>query len=135
MVSEIVKKFNEYLAQSPEIEEQLRLIKSPLDLVNIAKQEGFELSIKDFQELANQAYQDWLSQLNPQMRCFFEKVHLTPDLHNKLQQCNCVRDLIILADQCHFNLSENDLKQGAKIAESIRGFSFEKLFFQNLGLI
>jgi hypothetical protein len=135
MVSEITKKFNEYLAQSDEIQQQLRLIKSPLDLINIAKKEGFELSIKDFQELANQAYQDWLSQLNPQVRLFFEKVHSTPDLHNKLQQCNCVNDLLILADQCHFNLTEDDLKQAANIAESIPGFSFEKLFFQHLGMI
>jgi predicted ribosomally synthesized peptide with nif11-like leader len=135
MLSKISQQFNEHLAQSPQLQQQLRLVKSPVDLLKLAKQEGFELTKNDFQQLAQQAYQDWLRQLNPSVAIFFERVHSTPELNDKLHQCNSGEDLITLADECGFQLTPNDLKQAAQIAESIKGFSFEKLFFQNLRLL
>ena len=135
MLSETTQKFNEHLAQSNDLQIKLRAIKSPLDLVNIAKQEGFELSIEDLKELAQQAYQQWLANLTPQMSLFFEKIHLNPELNHQLHQCQSLDDLISLADQCGFEITASNLKLAAQVAESIKGFSFEKLFFQNLGLI
>jgi hypothetical protein len=43
--------------------------------------------------------------------------------------------VIILAQECGVKLAEDDLKQAAMVAESIPGFSFEKLWFRGLGLM
>ena len=43
MLSEASQKFNQYLIESPELQRQLTSIKSPLDLINFAKEEGFSL--------------------------------------------------------------------------------------------
>ncbi len=135
MLSQTTQKFNEHLAQSLDLQMKLRSINSPVDLVNIAKQEGFELSMEDLKELAQQAYQQWLANLNPPISVFFEKIHLNPELNHKLHQCQSVDDVISLAHECGFAITLSNLQAAAEVAASIQGFSFEKLFFQNLGLI
>lgn len=135
MLSETTKKFNEYLAQNLDLQVKLRAINSPFDLINIAKKEGFELTIEEFKELATIAYEQWLIKLTPKMRLFFEKIYVTPELNNELHHCNSVEDLINLAKECDFEITLSQLQEVAEIAQSIQGFSFEKIFFQNLGII
>lgn len=132
MVSERAQKFNDYLAQSAELQKDLINITSAVDLVKLAEKKGFTLTIVDFQELARQAYQQWLHSLNSATRLFFEEVHQNPQLNQKLHQCNNFADLINLANDCGIKLTNSDLEQASEIANSIRGFSLEKLFFQNL---
>jgi hypothetical protein len=135
MLSENTKKFNEYLAKSPELQLKINSLFTPFELINIAKQEGFELSQQEFKELAQQAYQQWLINLDSQTRLFFDQVHRTAELDKKLHQCHCGEDVITLAHQCGFEITLSDLKLAAQVAESISGFSFEKIFFQKLGLL
>jgi hypothetical protein len=44
-------------------------------------------------------------------------------------------EAIALAQQCGIYLTEDDLKQAAIAAESVNGFSFEKLWFRRLKLL
>ena len=134
MVSQSAQKFNEHLDHSLDLQAKLSSIKSPLDLINLAKEEGFELSIEDFQEIAQNAYQKWLAKLNSPTAIFFEKVHLNPELNHKLHQCKSKDDVISLAHECGLQINSLTLQMAAKAAESIPGFSFEKLFFRNLDI-
>lgn len=135
MVSKIAQKFNQHIAKSIDLQRQLRSIKSPFELIQIAKQEGFELNSQDLKELAQIAYQKWLANLHPQTRLFFEKVHFNPELDQKLHQCKSIDDLMNLAAQCGWQINYLQIEQAAQVAKSISGFSFEKIFFQNLGII
>lgn len=132
MLSQKTKEFNEYLIQSNKLQVKLRKINSPIELIKLAKEEGFELSGEDFKELANHAYQEWSNQLNKTTRLFFAKVHLTPEINQKLYQCKSKKDVLNLAQEYGFNLVESDINLAAEIAQSIQGFSFEKIFFNKI---
>lgn len=132
MLSKKIKEFNEHFHKSERLQLKLTTITSPLELIELAKQEGFELTREDFKELANNAYQAWLKQLNEQTGLFFAKVHLNPELNQKLYQCNSKNDVLTLANECGFYLTESDVDMAAEIAESIQGFSFEKVFFKKI---
>jgi predicted ribosomally synthesized peptide with nif11-like leader len=132
VLSQKIKEFNEHLIKSKNLQVKLKTITSPIELVKIAKEEGFELSIEDFKELANHAYQEWLNQLNETTRLFFAKVHLSPELNQRLYECNSKKDIIDLAHQCGVNLLESNINLAAEIAQSVQGFSFEKIFFSKI---
>lgn len=132
MLSQKTKEFNEYLTQSDKLQVKFRKINSPIELIKLAKEEGFELSMEDFKELANHAYQQWSNQLNENTRLFFAKVHLTPEINQKLYQCQSKKDVLNLAQEYGFNLVESDINLADKIAQSIQGFSFEKIFFNKI---
>ncbi|NJM27688.1 MAG: Nif11 family protein [Pseudanabaena sp. RU_4_16] len=67
--------------------------------------------------------------------CGFSQVRSEKELDNQLKACQSSTDAIALAQQCGVTLSEDDLQQAAMIAETIPGFSFEKLWFRGVGLI
>jgi predicted ribosomally synthesized peptide with nif11-like leader len=131
MLSEKIRKFNEHIIKNPELQAKIKKINSPIDLINIAKSEGFDLTIEEFKELAQNAFQQWLNQLNEATRLFFVQIHSTTELHQKLQECNSKQDLINLAEKCGFSLTESDINLAIKIAYNIQGFSFERMFFEN----
>jgi predicted ribosomally synthesized peptide with nif11-like leader len=56
-------------------------------------------------------------------------------LDNQLKNCQSPAEAIALAEQCGIQLTEDDLKQAAISADSINGFSFEKLWFRRLDLL
>jgi predicted ribosomally synthesized peptide with nif11-like leader len=135
MLSKSVQAFVDRVAVSPELQTKLHNLSSPLDFLSLAKSEGFDLTMPDFQAIAQQAYQQWSEKLQPQNRDFFSQVHHTKELDDQLKTCKSSNDVILLAHQCGLQLSEDDLQQAAIEAETIPGFSFEKLWFRGLGLI
>jgi predicted ribosomally synthesized peptide with nif11-like leader len=135
MLPNSVQAFNDKVAADPELQTKLRAITSPLDFLALAKSEGFDLTGQDFQILAQQAYQQWIDRLDPKMSGFFSQVRGKKALDDRLKACQSLDDAIALAQECGVKLSADDLKQAAIVAETIPGFSFEKLWFRGLGLI
>ncbi|EAZ92505.1 Nif11 family protein [Crocosphaera chwakensis] len=132
MLSQVSQEFNQYLIESPELQTKLASLKSPFDMINVAKEEGFVLTLEDFQELAQHAYHEWLIRIDPSIRLFFEKVHNDEKLNKQLRQCKSMNDLIIFAQECNIEIKLSELEKAAEVAKSFKGFSFEKMFFQNL---
>jgi predicted ribosomally synthesized peptide with nif11-like leader len=135
MLSKSVQAFNDKVATAPELQAKLKAVTSPMDFLALAKAEGFDLNGQDFQILVQQAYQQWIDRLAPKMSGFFSEVRSNKELEDILKACQSSTDAIALGQQCGVELSEDDLKQAAMVAESIPGFSFEKLWFRGLGLI
>jgi predicted ribosomally synthesized peptide with nif11-like leader len=135
MLSNSVQAFNDRVATDPELQTKLRAINSPMDFLALAKSEGFDLTGQDFQILAQQAYQQWIGKLDPKMSGFFSQVRGEKALDDRLKVCQSIDDAIELAQECGVKLSADDLQQAAMVAETITGFSFEKLWFRGLGLI
>jgi hypothetical protein len=81
------------------------------------------------------AYHQWIEQLDPKMSGFFSQIHGQKELDDRLKVCRSSYEVIILAQECGVKVSEDDLQRAAMVAESIPGFSFEKLWFRGLGLI
>lgn len=77
----------------------------------------------------------WVITLDPHVRSFFDRAQQSPELNDKLKQCQSPAATIDLATRYGFELSERDLQQAAIAATAIPGFSFEKLWFRNLGLL
>jgi predicted ribosomally synthesized peptide with nif11-like leader len=135
MLSHSVQAFNDKVATDPALQTKLRTITSPLDFLALAKSEGLDLTGQDFQSLVQQAYQQWIEQLDPKMSGFFSQIHGQKELDDRLKVCRSSYEVIILAQECGVKVSEDDLQRAAMVAESIPGFSFEKLWFRGLGLI
>jgi predicted ribosomally synthesized peptide with nif11-like leader len=135
MLSNSVQAFNDKVAADPALQTKLRAITSPVDFLALAKSEGLNLTGQDFQVLVQQAYQQWIGQLDPKLSSFFSHVHDRKELDDRLKVCQSSRDVIELAQECGVMVSEDDLQQAALVAETIPGFSFEKLWFRGLGLI
>jgi predicted ribosomally synthesized peptide with nif11-like leader len=135
MLSKSVLAFNDKVAANSQLQTKLRAITSPMDFLALAKSEGLDLTGQDFQILVQQAYQQWIEQLDPKMSGFFTQIHEKKELDDRLKVCKSSHDVITLAQDCGVKLSEDDLKQAAMVAETISGFSFEKLWFRGLGLI
>jgi Nif11 domain len=135
MLSKSVQAFNDRVAASPELQTKLRAITSPMDFLSLTNSEGLDLTGQDFQLIAQQAYQQWIEALAPKMSEFFHQVHSAKELGSKLRICQSSNDVILFAQECGVELSEDDLQQAAIVAEDIPGFSFEKLWFRGLGLI
>jgi predicted ribosomally synthesized peptide with nif11-like leader len=135
MCSNSVQAFNDKVAADPALRTKIRGLTTPLDFLALAKSEGLDLTGQDFQILVQQAYQQWIEQLDPKMSGFFRQIHEKRELDDKLKVCQSSHDVIVLAQECGVNLSEDELKQAALVAEGIPGFSFEKIWFRGLGLI
>ena len=71
----------------------------------------------------------------PKTSEFFRTVRNDQTLDSQLKTCQSSAEAIALAEQCGIQLTEDDLKQAAIVAESIKGFSFEKLWIRTLGLL
>jgi Nif11 domain len=127
--------FNLRVERSLELQAQLEQIRSPIELMNLARAEGMELTGEDMREIAQTAYQAWVVTLDRPMRSFFELAQQSEELNQKLKQCQTPADALDLATRYGFNLTEIDLQQAATAAAVIPGFSFEKLWFRNLGLL
>jgi predicted ribosomally synthesized peptide with nif11-like leader len=135
MLSNSVQAFNDKVAADPALQTKLRSITSPLDFLALAKIEGLDLTGEDFQILVRQAYQQWIENLDPKISGFFSQIHGEKELDDRLKVCQSSRDVIELAQECGVKLSEDELQRAAIMAETIPGFSFEKLWFRGLGLI
>jgi predicted ribosomally synthesized peptide with nif11-like leader len=135
MLSKSIQAFNDRVAADPALQTKLRSITSPLDFLALAKIEGLDLTGEDFQILVRQAYQQWIENLDPKMSGFFSQIHGEKELDDRLKVCQSSRDVIELAQECGVKLSEDELQRAAIMAETIPGFSFEKLWFRGLGLI
>jgi predicted ribosomally synthesized peptide with nif11-like leader len=134
MISESVQAFNDKVATSPQLQEKLRAVAAPGEFFALAKAEGLDLTGQDFQAIAQHAFHQWLGLLSPKNSEFFSQVRSVKELDDQLKTCQSIADVTALAQQCGIDLSPDDLKQAAAAAEAIPGFSFEKLWFRNLGL-
>jgi predicted ribosomally synthesized peptide with nif11-like leader len=135
MLSNSAQAFNDKIATYPELKAKIQNISSSIDFLSLAKAEGFDLDLPDLQSIAQAAFQQWLERLPPKTREFFHTVHKDKTLDNQLKTCQSPAEAIALAEQCGIQLTEDDLKQAAIAADSINGFSFEKLWFRGLGLL
>jgi predicted ribosomally synthesized peptide with nif11-like leader len=135
MLSKSVQAFNDRVAANPELQTKLRALTSPMDFLALAKSQGLDLTGQDFQVLVQQAYQQWIEQLDPKMSAFFSQIRAEKELEDRLKACQSSNNVVELAEECGVKLSEDELQQAAMVAEAIPGFSFEKLWFRGLGLI
>lgn len=135
MLSKSIQAFNDLVAADPQLQIEIRAITSPMDFLALAKSKGLDLTGQDFQILVQQAYQQWIDLLDPKMSGFFSKIHEQKELDDRLKVCQSSHDVISLAQECGVILAQDDLQRAAVVAETIPGFSFEKLWFRGLGLI
>lgn len=134
MQTQMAQDFSHQIDASSELQARIRAMTSVGELMALANELGFQLSGEDLQSLAQQAYQQWLAKLSPRTRPFFEHLHDNEAANNQHQACRSPEDVIALATQHGFELTLADLQQAAR-ASVQEGFSFEKLWFQNLGLL
>jgi Nif11 domain len=127
--------FNLRVEQSLELQAQLEQIRSPIDLMNLARSIGVELTGADVGEIAQTANHDWVVTLDRPMRSFFELAQQSAELNRELKQCQTPADALDLATRYGFHLTSIGFQQAATAAATIVGFSFEKLWFKNLGLL
>lgn len=123
------------VANSPELQSRLSQIRSPLELITIAQEQGIELTGEDVRKIAQTAYHNWVITLDLPVRNFFERAQQSEDINRELKQCQLPADAIDLASRNGFAIAASDLQQAATAAAAIPGFSFEKLWFRNLGLL
>ena len=133
MLSQSVQAFQARVAASPDVQKQLDSIKSLVDLISIASEQGIELTPGDFQVLAQLAYEQFIFGLNGSIRLFFEQAQSSPELNQKIKQCQTPEEAIALGQEYGFNFTQLDLEKAAEVAKAIVGFSFEKLWLRNLG--
>lgn len=133
MSSRSLQELQARIAKSAELQERVKTIQSPQELMTLAQEQGLELTREDLQEIARTAYQQWIVLLDGQTRAFFEQADVLPDLNQKLKQCQSPKTAIDLAREYGFELTIADLQQAAAAAQTIPGFSFEKLWFKSLG--
>ena len=133
MTSANVRAFDRLIAASPALQAQLEQIRDPIELITLAKAEGVELTGEDMREIAQTAYHAWVVNLAPPVRSFFELAQESAELNNELKQCRSLSEAIDLANRNGFTLTAIDFQQAATAAAGIPGFSFEKLWFRNLG--
>jgi predicted ribosomally synthesized peptide with nif11-like leader len=135
MQTQAAQAFSQKVAASSELRAKIRAMKSVDDLMGLANELGLQLTGDDLQSLAQQAYQQWLANLPPQSRPFFERLHNDERLHKQHRACRSSTDVMALAAKYGFELTEADLQQAAQATAAQDGFSFEKLWFQGLGMI
>lgn len=135
MLSPAAQAFSERVLASPELQQQLEQAHSPQAVFALAHAIECELTMGDFQTLAQSAYQHWLNQLRGDVQAFFRQSHSLPDLNRQLLDCQTVADVVRLAQIQNFRMTETDLQSAALTAATILGFSFEKLWFKRLGLL
>jgi hypothetical protein len=135
MTSSNVRDFYLLVERFPELRSRLELVRFPPELINLAKAEGVELTGEDVREIAQTAYHNWVIAIDPHVRSFFDRAQQSPELNEELKQCRSPAAAIDLASRYGFELSAGDLQQAAIAATAVTGFSFEKLWFKNLGLL
>ncbi len=64
--------FDRLVKDSPALQAQIEQIRSPIELIDLARAEGVELTGEDLREIAQTAYHTWVITLAPPMRSFFE---------------------------------------------------------------
>ncbi|MGF1604441.1 MAG: Nif11-like leader peptide family natural product precursor [Thermosynechococcaceae cyanobacterium] len=135
MLSQTVQDFSQRIAASPELQARIRGMTSVGEFMGLSQELGFQLTGDDFKRLTQQVYQQWLSQLPSHSRPFFELLHDNESLNKRHVACRSSADVIALATEHGFALTEADLQQAAQAAAAQEGFSFEKLWFQSLQMI
>lgn len=135
MQTQTVKEFSQKIADSPELQARIRTMTSVGELMACTHELGFQFTGDDLKSLAQQAYQQWLANLKPLSRPFFERLHADEALNREHQACQSPDDVLALATKHGFKLTQADLQQAAQAAADQDGFSFEKLWFQGLGMI
>ena len=133
MSSSAIEDFNQKFAQSPELQQKISEVESVAQMMAVLQEWNCSLTEVDLINLAQQAYQAWLASLDPVVRPFFVKAHINKTLNNAIEACKNPNDVVVLAKDHGFQLSEMDLQAAAKAANKIEGFSFEKLWFKSLG--
>lgn len=134
MLSPAIQDFNQKFAQSSELRQKISQVDSLPQLIELLKQWDCNLSGPDLISLAQGAYQRWLDTLKPNLKAFFIKAHENKALNQAIETCKNTNDAVVLADAHGFKISEIDLQDAATAAHQIEGFSFEKLWFQGIGL-
>jgi predicted ribosomally synthesized peptide with nif11-like leader len=122
MPSRSLEGFNAKIAESPELQKRVEAIQSAVELIALA------------QEQVQTAFHYWLTQLDQMTQTFFDQAQAQPDLNQKVKTCQSPAAVIAVAKEHGFDLAIADLQQAAIVARRIPGFSFEKLWFKNLGL-
>lgn len=135
MSSQALQKFKDQISQSTGLQEKIDLVQSPVELIFLAKAIGIELTNDDLKEIAQTAFHQWVSQLSGAIQNFFETAQNNQELNQRLRQCKSSSDVVALAKAYQFEFSEVDLQQAATLSQELEGFSFEKLWFKQLGLL
>jgi len=135
MSSQALQKFKDQISQSTDLQEKIDLVQSPVDLILLAKAIGIELTNDDLKEIAQTAFHQWVSQLSGAIQNFFETAQNNQELNQRLRQCQSSSDVVALAKEYQFEFSEVDLQRAATLSQELEGFSFEKLWFKQLGVI
>jgi histidinol phosphatase-like PHP family hydrolase len=134
MLSSTIAAYYTQVAESPEFRERLAQLQSPMEFFAIVQQQGLELTGAEFQQIVQNAYSEWLAQLAEPLHSFFAQAQSSLEINQVLKTLQEPQQVIQLAKDHGFELSIADLQQAAQIAATIPGFSFEKLWFRNLGL-
>jgi hypothetical protein len=129
------RSFDLLVNSSPELQARVERVRSPIELIDLARAEGVELTGEDLREIAQTAYHAWVITLTEPVRGFFELAQQSEELNHQLKQCQSPSDALDLANRYGFALTADDVRQAATAAAAIAGFSFEKLWFRKLGLL
>ncbi len=135
MSSPAIQDFNQKFSQFPEFRQKIADTSSVPELMTVLQEWGCQLTGPQIVTLAQQAYQDWLAFLSPTAQRFFVESHENETLNKAIETCKSPEDVMALAKTHGFSLSKADLQTAAIAAAKIEGFSFEKLWFKQLGLL
>ena len=135
MSTPTVQRFYGKVAASTELQTRLQAVASIADLMALAQEVGCELTGADVRAIAQQAFQDWVVQLDGTMRSFFEHLQAEEVANPQHTQYQSPEEVIALGASLGFDFTVADLQQAADIAAAQAGFSFEKLWFKQLGLL
>ena len=133
-MSKPIDAFHQKFAESSEFRKQIRKVESLPQFLAILEEWGCELSGPEIVNLAQTAFQKWISKLESDVQSFFQEAHTNHTLNRAIESCRNIQDAVELANRHGFHLSEIDLIHAAAEAHKIDGFSFEKLWFRSLGL-
>jgi predicted ribosomally synthesized peptide with nif11-like leader len=134
MASRSLQDFNTKIAASPELQKQVEAVQSPVELIALAQAQGLEFTPDDFRDMVQTAFQHWLTLLDGTTRNFFAQAQAQPELNQAVKSCQSPDAVLALAKEQGIEFTIADLQQAAIAARTIPGFSFEKLWFKNLGL-
>ena len=134
MSSAAIQAFTQKFSESPELRHQISQVTSVPELMTLLQEWGFTLTPPEVISLAQAAYDTWIKSLKPTVRPFFVEAHDNKTLNQAIETCKRSEEVITLAQSHGFQLSESELKEAANVAYKIDGFSFEKLWFQSLGI-
>lgn len=130
-----IQDFHQKFAHSAQLRQQIRSVKSLSEMMVLLQSWDIDLTWDELQTLAQASFETWLASLTPITQAFFLQARQDKALNIAIESCKAADDVVRLARSYGYHFTETDLEEAAQLANQIKGFSFEKIWFKHLGLL